>query len=87
MYQEIIRQKLINARNEIGYTQREVAEKIQEPPSKIAKIETGSQQPDVETLGKLAELYEVSFDWIFGVGKRRNTENFHSQSQTPKEVI
>lgn len=74
MYKEIIQQKLIRAREEIGYTQREVAERIQETQSKIAKIELGIQMPDVETIGKLAELYEVTFNWLFGTGKKRYDE-------------
>lgn len=74
MYKEIIQQKLIKAREEIGMTQREVATRINEPPSKIAKIETGYQTADVETIGKLAELYEVSFDWLFGAGKKRDSD-------------
>ena len=71
MYKEIIQQKLKNAREDIGLTQREIADRIEEPQSKIAKIESGTQSPDVEIIGKLAELYEVSLDWLFGVGPKK----------------
>jgi len=39
-------------------------------PSKLAKIETGSQNADIETIGTLAEFYNVSVDWLFGLGRK-----------------
>ena len=70
MYEEIIIKKLIQARHTAGYTQKEVSEITKIALSKIAKIETGRQRPDAETIGTLAELYEVSTDWLFGIGKK-----------------
>lgn len=75
MYSEIIRERLIEERKIAGYTQRDIAERLNIPPSKIAKIETGSQVPDVETLGKLAEFYCISTDWLFGLGQKRPSNN------------
>ena len=74
MYQEIIRQRLIAERKAAGYSQQEVADHIHELRSKIAKIETGSRAPDVEIIGKLAEFYGISADWLFGLGQKRPTE-------------
>ena len=71
MYEEIIIQKLKSERNKAGYTQEEVAEKTGIPRTMLAKIETGKQRPDAETIGKLAEFYCVSTDWLFGIGKKR----------------
>lgn len=84
MYSEIIVQKLKIARQEIGYTQRQVAERTGIHHITLAKIESGARMPDVETLGKLAELYEVSFDWLFGVGKKRE-ENVLPKRQKKQE--
>lgn len=70
MYEEIIIQKLKKERKEAGYTQEYVAEKTGIPRSTIAKIETGKQRPDAETIGKLAEFYCVSTDWLYGIGKK-----------------
>ena len=71
MYEEIIIQKLKSERNKAGYTQEEVAEKTGIPRTMLAKIKTGKQRPDAETIGKLAEFYCVSTDWLFGIGKKR----------------
>ena len=74
MYQEIVRQRLIAERKTAGYSQQELADQIQELRSKIAKIEAGSRAPDVEIIGKLAEFYGISADWLFGLGQKRPTE-------------
>jgi len=74
MFQEIIRKRLIAERKTAGYSQQEIAEHIQELRSKIAKIEAGIQTPDVETIGKLAEFYGISTDWLFGLGQKRPQE-------------
>ena len=71
MYSEIVRKRLMEERKIAGYSQRELAEKIKEPQSKLAKIELGTQAPDAETIGKLAEFYSVSTDWLFGLGQKR----------------
>jgi len=78
MYQEIIRQRLIAERKEAGYSQQALANQIKEHQSKIAKIELGERMPDVETIGKLAEFYGISIDWLFGLGQK------HSPTNTPK---
>ena len=76
VYAEIIRKRLVEERKKAGYTQRDIADKIKEPPSKIAKIETGFQSPDAETIGKLAEFYNVSTDWLFGLGQKRQEKHY-----------
>lgn len=70
MYEEIIRKKLVQARLEAGYSQEQLSEITEIPYSIIAKTESGHRKPDVETIGKLAEFYCISIDWIFGIGKK-----------------
>ena len=70
MYSDIVRNRLIEERKKAGYTQRDIAEQLNIPPSKIAKIETGSQAIDIETIGKLADFYGVSVSWLFGLGQK-----------------
>lgn len=72
MYCEIIRQRLVEERKNAGYTQRQIANELNEPRSKIAKIELGQQTPDPETIGKLASFYEISVDWLFGLGQKNS---------------
>ena len=70
MYGDIVRKRLIEERKNAGYTQLDLAEKLNISPSKIAKIETGTQIPDVETIGRIAELYGISVSWLFGLGQK-----------------
>lgn len=69
MYAESFPAKIKKAREETGFTQREVAQEVNLPQSTIAKYETGKLEPSLETLGKLADFYGVSTDWLLGTGK------------------
>lgn len=66
MYREAFPQKLKKAREATGFTQREVAKEINLPQSTIAKYETGKLEPSLETLGILADFYNISVDWLLG---------------------
>lgn len=66
MYVETFGQKLAQARKDAGYTQREIANFLNLHQGTLASYETGRTQPDIETLGKLADFYEVSTDWLIG---------------------
>ena len=74
MYIETFKEKLTQARKDTGFTQKEVSEELNIPRSTIANYETGRTQPDLETLAKLADFYEVSIDWLLGTkGANKNT--------------
>lgn len=66
MYRESFPSKIKKAREETGFTQREVAAEVKLPQSTIAKYETGNLEPSLETLGILADFYNVSVDWLLG---------------------
>ena len=66
MYAEMFPIKLTKARKDTGFTQKEVALGLKIDRSQIASYETGRTQPDIETLGKLADFYGVSVDWLIG---------------------
>lgn len=66
MYKETFSIKLTKARQEAGYTQRQVAEILNMKQATIASYEVGRTEPDIETLGKLADFYAVSLDWLVG---------------------
>lgn len=74
MYIETFAKKLTQARKDAGYTQRQIAEIIKISKSTIASYETGRTQPDIETLGKLADFYAVSTDWLIGTKGRNKPE-------------
>lgn len=66
MYVETFHLKLAKARKNAGYSQREAASLLGISKSTIASYETGRTQPDIESLGILADFYEVSVDWLIG---------------------
>ena len=66
MYKESFAEKLIKARKEAGYSQRQVSALLNIHHTTIASYETGRTEPDIETLGKLADFYAVSLDWLVG---------------------
>lgn len=66
MYKETFAQKLAQARKDAGYTQRDVASILDMKQATIASYETGRTEPDIETLGKMADFYEVTTDWLIG---------------------
>lgn len=72
MYKENFPNRIKKARLDAGYTQSEVEEVTKIRRSKISKLETGLLEPDLETLGTLAEFYAVSIDWLLGIGQREN---------------
>lgn len=66
MYQEVFPSRIKRARENTGFTQREVAKETQIHQSSIARYESGTLQPDLEKLGILADFYGVSVDWLLG---------------------
>lgn len=60
--------RLLNIRNEKGLSRAEVASKADIGTTTLQQWETGSREASIETLGKLAQLYKVSPQWlIFGL--------------------
>lgn len=74
MYAESFPTKLKKARSDTGFSQKEVAKELNIDRSQIASYETGRTQPDIETLGLLADFYNVSLDWLIGTKGKLTTE-------------
>lgn len=70
MYKETFNEKIKKAREEAGYTQKQVSEITGISRVTISRIETGTREPCLEDLGTLIDFYEVSADWILGTGKK-----------------
>ena len=86
MYAEGFASKLKKARENTGFTQREVARETKIPQSTIANYETGRTQPDIENIGILADFYEVSVDWLFGTKGEKSENNYQNIHDTYKEM-
>ncbi len=61
-----INQNLKKIRNQNKITQKELAEKSGVPYANYNKYETTTTIPDIETLIKLANFYNISLDYLVG---------------------
>lgn len=62
----IFPQRLKDLRLKKGLTQTELGKKLGVKQSTFTNWENGKREPNFETLIKLADLLEVSVDWLFG---------------------
>ena len=67
MFKETFATNLKRARENAGYTQQYVADVLSISRTNITKYESGALEPNIETIGELAELYKVTTDWLFGI--------------------
>lgn len=58
--------RLREVRKSKKLTQQNLADILNIKRATIAKWETGKNEPSFENLIKLADLFEVSLDWLFG---------------------
>ena len=65
----IFSERLKTLRKEKKLTQKELAEQIGISQKSYSHWETGKNEPSLENLIKLADLFEVSLDWLFGRDK------------------
>lgn len=61
---DIVARNLVELRKIFGFTQLEIAEKLNYSDKAISKWERGESLPDVETLKKLADIYGVTVDFL-----------------------
>ena len=64
------------------WTQLDLANKLNYTDKAISKWERGESTPDVETLYKMAELFEVTVDYFFHEDSALNIEKYNM----PKEI-
>lgn len=54
-------------RLEKGFTQKELARKLNTTNSAVCDWEKGRTQPDLQTLASIATLFDVSADYLLGL--------------------
>lgn len=72
MTKEDIAVVLKKIRQDAGYTQKEIAEKLGKKQQTIASWETGQSQPDVNTLFFICSVCGTTVDEAFGFNKKYN---------------
>lgn len=59
------------------YSQQELADKLGIAKSTVSMYENGKRQPDLETLEKIADFFNVDMDYLIG---RKETSNKHKET-------
>ena len=77
--------KLVMLRKEHGYTQEDLSKFLNLTRSAIGNYELGINEPSLDTIVAIANLYSVSLDWLLG----RTTEryNYNLETDANKTVI
>lgn len=70
-----IKEILIEERKKRGYTQQDIADYLQMARGSYAKYETGTNIPTTENILKLADLYNLTTDYLLG-RKKSKTKPF-----------
>ena len=63
---KIFQNRLIEQRKIYGYTQRQVAEMLKIAQPSYIRYENGTAEPTQETLVKIADIFDVSIDYLLG---------------------
>ncbi|MEY0024317.1 helix-turn-helix domain-containing protein [Providencia rettgeri] len=56
--------RLISRRAEMGLSQNQLAMEAKVAPAQISRYEAGINKPSIKTMGKLAEVLAVPFEWL-----------------------
>ena len=82
----IMEQRIRELRLEKGMTQWHLARKLNFGCSAISNYENGRNEPNIETLKKLASVFEVSMDYLTGFSDERDTkgENNNRAVNSPR---
>ncbi|MGG1880168.1 helix-turn-helix transcriptional regulator [Paenibacillus cisolokensis] len=68
--------RIKNLRKDKGLTQRDLASKLEIDNTTVSKWEADVYEPDTATLNKLADLFEVTADYL--LGRTNNPKGYQS---------
>ena len=87
MYKSNFPPRIKAARKRAEFTQAEVQALTGISRSSLSKYENGEQEPPLETLGVLTELYGVSADWLLGIGTQAGSRPNYDVSSITKTAV
>lgn len=74
-----------------GWTQARLAEKLGVAESTVSLYESGKREPDITTINRLADIFGVSTDYLFGRSQAKGgaiAENCAAyEGDLPKEAL
>ena len=69
----MLSERLREARKRKNYSQEYVAEKVHTSRQTVPRWENGTSEPSIETLKKLAELYDVSINYLLEISENQSS--------------
>jgi len=80
-------QRLEDERKKRGLTQRGLALELKIPVSEVVFYELGDKKPDIDILNKLADLFNVSIDYLLCRSNQRQDPNLHIKEVLSKDPV
>ena len=71
MIEKTFGNRLQTARKKASMTQAEVAKVLNITQTTLSKYERGTLEPNIDTLRRLIELYEINANWLLGTGMKQ----------------
>lgn len=85
---ETIAKNLTKLRLKNKYTQSEIAEKLNYTDKSVSKWEHGDATPPIDILKELADLYEVSLDYLVTDNNDKSYDKVYTDKKnTPNKII
>ena len=84
---EALANNLKRLREEKGITQKELAEKLNSSASRISMYEQNRREPDLQTIIKIANLFNCSIDYLLGINKKKLVTTDELTKILPEEKI
>lgn len=84
-YKEVFHLRMKAKRADLGISQGDVSKDIGILQADISKYENGNLEPTLEKLGKIADYYQVSTDWLLGC--QYNKEEGNVMQTIIKELL
>lgn len=87
--QKLLGKKIRKLRIERGYTLKQLGEMLNLGESTISMYETGKRNPDYDTLTKIAEIFNVTTDYLLGRTNEPNPNKpeLPPEFKTPEEAM
>ena len=81
-----IGKKIKQLRTKAGYTQEQLAHRLNISPQSVSKWENASSMPDITLLPKIAELFGVSIDELFDLTREEKLNRIENRMDIEEEL-
>lgn len=79
--------RLAATRKSCGFTQEELAERLNISPQAVSKWENDLTSPDLDTLSRIAEIFDISTDTLLGRVKKETRMVEAGKRKDPDQIF